>query len=69
MGDGTRDLRLENRFGDTTALQRSRMGDHVASVDAWSDLAGRAAAIKANHDTGVLTGTADARGEGIAAGK
>lgn len=67
-GDETQNLRLEDRFGDATALTLSRMGHQVETIDAWSDLAGHAAAIKVDHHNGVLTGAADARGEGIAAG-
>lgn len=67
-GDDTQNLRIENRFSDATTLRLARMGHHVETIDAWSDLAGHAAAITINHDNGVLTGAADARGEGIAAG-
>ncbi|HET7327569.1 MAG TPA: gamma-glutamyltransferase [Nocardioidaceae bacterium] len=67
-GDETQNLRLENRFGDSTALKLSRMGHQVETIDGWSDLAGHAAAIQVDHHNGVLTGAADARGEGIAAG-
>ena len=67
-GDETQNLRLESRFGQDTALELSRMGHHVETIDAWSDLAGHAAAIKVDHQNSVLIGAADARGEGIAAG-
>lgn len=67
-GDETQNLRIEDRFGDATALKLSRMGHNVEIVDGWSDLAGHAAAIKIDHESGVLTGAADARGEGIAVG-
>lgn len=67
-GDETQSLRVEDRFGDSTALKLSRMGHQVETIDGWSDIAGHAAAIKVDHDNGVLIGAADARGEGIAAG-
>jgi gamma-glutamyltranspeptidase len=67
-GDETQSLRIENRFTDPTAHTLRQLGHPVEPVDAWSDLAGHAAAIRVNHHTGVLTGAADARGEGIAAG-
>lgn len=62
-----RRLRVEDRFGDSTASKLSRMGHQVETIDGWSDIAGHAAAIKVDHDNGVLIGAADARGEGIAA--
>jgi len=67
-GDESQSLKLENRLGDATALTLSRMGHDVETIDSWSDVAGHAAAIQVNHQQGVLTGAADARGEGIAAG-
>ena len=60
-------MRVEDRFGDSTASKLSRMGHQVETIDGWSDIAGHAAAIKVDHDNGVLIGAADARGEGIAA--
>jgi gamma-glutamyltranspeptidase len=66
-GDETQSLRVEDRFGDSTPSKLSRMGHQVETIDGWSDIAGHAAAIKVDHDNGVLIGAADARGEGIAA--
>ena len=67
-GEETQALKVEDRFGDAAALTLSRMGHQVEIIEGWSDLAGHAAAIRVDHQNGVLTGAADARGEGIALG-
>ena len=67
-GEDTKALRLESRFGADVAGDLRRRGHDVQILDAWSDLTGHAAAIQCNHDTGVLTAGADARGEGVALG-
>lgn len=67
-GEETQALKVEDRFGAAAALKLSRMGHQVETIESWSDLAGHAAAVQVDHDNGVLIGSADARGEGIAAG-
>ena len=59
---------MESRFGSTTMSVLADLGHQVETLDAWSDLAGHAAAIAADPGTGVLVGGADARSDGIAAG-
>ena len=67
-GEETTSLRLEDRFGADVAEELARRGHDVEVMEAWSDLAGHAAAIRIDQHSGVLTGAADPRGEGIAAG-
>jgi gamma-glutamyltranspeptidase len=67
-GEDSRSLRVESRFGSTTVSALADLGHQVETVDAWSDLAGHAAAIAVDPGTGVLVGGADARSDGIAAG-
>ena len=67
-GDTTRALRVENRFDEEVFAWLRKRGHQVEITEAWCDFMGHAAAINVNHRTGVLSGAADARGEGIAVG-
>ena len=67
-GDTTRALRVENRFDEEVFAWLRKRGHQVEITEAWCDFMGHAAAIKVDHRTGVLSGAADARGEGIAVG-
>lgn len=67
-GDATRALRVENRFDEEVLAWLRARGHQVEITEAWSDFMGHAAAIRVDHRTGVLSGAADARGEGIAVG-
>lgn len=67
-GAETQALRLENRFSEETFASLRTRGHDVQICEAWCDVMGHAAAIKVDQNTGVLSGAADARGEGIAVG-
>jgi gamma-glutamyltranspeptidase/glutathione hydrolase len=67
-GEDTQSLRVESRFGPAALSALADLGHQVETLDAWSDLAGHAAAIAVNPGTGVLVGGADPRSDGIAAG-
>jgi gamma-glutamyltranspeptidase/glutathione hydrolase len=67
-GDATRSLRVENRFDEEVFAALRARGHQVEITEAWSDLMGHAAAIAVDRHSGVLSGAADARGEGIAVG-
>src|SRR5690554_1081535 len=66
--DATQALRLENRFDEALFASLRARGHQVEITEAWSDFMGHAAAIEINQRTGVLSGSADPRGEGIAVG-
>jgi gamma-glutamyltranspeptidase/glutathione hydrolase len=67
-GAATQALRLENRFSEEVFAWLRTRGHQVEICAAWSDVMGHAAAIQVDRTTGVLSGAADARGEGIAVG-
>lgn len=67
-GAGTKSLRIEKRFGDATRAELLRFGHQAEYIDDFSDVVGHAAAIQRDPASGVLSGAADPRGEGIAAG-
>lgn len=67
-GEETSNLRVEALFGDSVTASLRKLGHPIEIIEPWSDLAGHAAAIKIDPDSGVLFGAADPRGEGIAAG-
>ena len=64
----TKSLRIEKRFGDATRAELLRFGHQAEFIDDFSDVVGHAAAIQRDPASGVLSGAADPRGEGIAAG-
>jgi gamma-glutamyltranspeptidase/glutathione hydrolase len=67
-GVETKSLRIEQRLGDNTRLELARFGHQAEFVENFSDVVGHAAAIQRDPASGVLSGAADPRGEGIAAG-
>lgn len=69
-GEESRDLRLENRFPETVVSDLRDRGHPVQVVNNWDDVMGHAQGIYLDHSNGeeVITGGADARGEGIALG-
>lgn len=67
-GAATQALRLENRFPEEVFAWLRDRGHQVEICEAWSDVMGHAAAIQLNQATGMLSGAADPRGEGIAVG-
>lgn len=67
-GAETTSLRVERRFGGTALESLAKRGHDVEPLEDWSDVVGHAAAIEIDARSDVLTGGADPRGEGIAAG-
>lgn len=67
-GAETHSLRVESRFAPEVIEALKQRGHDVEVVEPWCDLTGHAAAIQVNDQSRVLSGGADPRGEGIAAG-
>ncbi|MFC4929119.1 gamma-glutamyltransferase [Massilia sp. GCM10023247] len=67
-GDATQTLRIENRFAEEVYAGLRARGHQIEITEAWSDFMGHAAAIRIDPQTGLLSGAADPRGEGIAVG-
>jgi gamma-glutamyltranspeptidase len=67
-GADTTSLRIEERLSAEIGPDLLARGHDVEVLPDWSDTAGHAAAITVEPRTGLLTGAADPRGEGIAAG-
>lgn len=67
-GAETKSLRVEQRFSDEDRARLKTLGHEVETVEAFSDAVGHAAAICVDHETGVLSGGADPRSDGIAVG-
>lgn len=66
-GHGAESLLMEDRFAPPVREGLRAMGHQVVTVGAWEELMGHAQAI-ALHESGVLAGAADPRGDGSAAG-
>ena len=62
------ELRIESRFPPETAAALRRMGHDVVALGPWDSAVGHAQGIVIDAETGVLSGGADPRAEGIAAG-
>ncbi len=67
-GEETTSLRIEKRFGGLVKAELEHLGHDLQFVEPFSDVVGHAAAIGINAGTGLLSGAADPRSEGIAAG-
>jgi oxamate amidohydrolase len=66
-GAATRALSIEGRFGDAVAADLTRRGHEVRVLEAWSDTAGHAQALRIAPD-GLLVGGGDPRADGPALG-
>lgn len=64
----TEALHLEGRFPPETVAELRRRGHRVAEIGPWDGAVGHAQGIVIDAETGVLSGGADPRAEGIAAG-
>lgn len=67
-GAGANDLKLESRVGETVIQGLRRRGHPVTVVAPYAQCMGHAGAILIDPRTGVRSGAADPRGDGLAAG-